>query len=454
MYNPEETIVALATPPGQGAIAVVRLSGPAAMSLLQPLVRSLNLSQVKGYRMHFLKLFDGDQVLDEALVSFFRAPKSYTGQDVVEISCHGSGFIVRRLIQLLQEHGARLAQPGEFTQRAFLSGKLDLAQAEAVADLIASETQLAHQSAMHQIRGGLSQQIAGLREKLIHFAALIELELDFGEEDVEFANRLELRQLVEEILATVRTLADSFRLGNAVKNGVSTVIAGKPNAGKSTLLNALLREEKAIVSEIPGTTRDFIEDVAMLGGIPFRFVDTAGLRQTDDRVESIGVARAYDKIRQAELVVYLFDAQTTTADELAEALAEIRSFGKPFLAVANKVDLLNQPLEARFPGLALVGIAAAQGRNLEALEQKLLEAVSLGQISSNTLITNARHHQALTDTAQSLEAVLRGLSDGTTSDFVALDIRHALKSLGQITGEIDIDRDILGTIFGHFCIGK
>lgn len=452
----EDTIIALATPPGRGAISVLRISGPEAIRVTARLFRGKPLEQQDTHTVHLGTLRDGEQILDEVLVTLFRGPKSYTGEHVVELSCHGSPFIVQQIIRTYLKQGIRYARPGEFTRRAFLNGKFDLAQAEAVADLISSDTEFAHATAMDQLRGGFSRQIRQLREELIHFASLIELELDFGEEDVEFADRAQLRQIIGKLQHSVQTLLASYDVGNVVKNGIPTVIVGKPNAGKSTLLNRLLNEEKAIVSEIPGTTRDFIEDELNIGGISFRFIDTAGLRHTEDKIEAIGVQRTHEKMQQASLIIYLFDVSQTTVSELFAEISKLEEMRKPFLAVANKIDLLpGGLLPEEFNAIPhLVAISAGQDFQVEQLKAKLLETVSLDRFhSGNAIVTNARHYESLTMTAKALEDVLTALEQRMSGDLLALDIRNALHYLGEITGQITTD-DLLANIFSKFCIGK
>jgi tRNA modification GTPase len=452
-----DTICALATPSGVGAIAVIRVSGPEAFPAVEKLFYGKNLREQPSHTIHFGTLRDphSSEVVDEVLVSVFKAPRSYTREDVIEISCHGSEFIIQKILRLLLQTGCRLAQPGEFTQRAFLNGQLDLAQAEAVADLIASDSEAAHRAAIHQIRGGFSREIADLRQKLIEFASLIELELDFGEEDVEFAQRDDLRRLIAQIQAVLKPLIDSFALGNVVKNGVPTVIAGKPNAGKSTLLNALLREERAIVSDIPGTTRDVIEDELVYDGVRFRLIDTAGLRHTTDTIEAIGVQRTLQQLDKAALIVYLLDAAEMPLDEVRTVDAELRERGTPYVLAANKVDKLTEDqlhsLHHSFPQ-SLLPLQANTGRGVPHLLEKLSGFVKR-ETRSGTLVTNLRHYQHLTATADALDRVVSGLDAGTTPDWLALDIRQALHHLGEITGQITTD-DLLATIFSKFCIGK
>jgi tRNA modification GTPase len=453
-----DTIVALSTPPGAGAIALVRLSGPDAIALTDDVFTGRRLRDQPGNTLHYGTIRDGARILDEVVVSLFRAPHSYTREDVVEISCHGSDYIVQQILGLLTRHGARLAEAGEFTKRAFLHGAFDLAQAEAVADLIASDSALSHQVAMQQMRGGFSQELRALRARLVQFAALLELELDFGEEDVEFADRTGLVALLQEVQALVRRLLRSFELGNVIKNGVTTVIAGKPNAGKSTLLNALLNEERAIVSAVAGTTRDLIEDEVSLDGIRFRFVDTAGLRETTDVVESIGVERTRKRVQQAAVLIYLVDITSSTP---AEVKAELEALNPgqviPTLVVGNKLDLASKAQIAAFRSLPdTVLVAASLGENLEELQAALLTRVrgeGLDQTGAATIVTNLRHARSLEATAAALDAVLTGLTIGTGTELLAADLRQALAALGEITGEISSD-DLLTSIFTQFCIGK
>jgi tRNA modification GTPase len=451
-----DTIVAVATATGVGAIAVIRLSGPEAITITNKVFKGKDLTLQASHTIHFGTIRDEAKVLDEVLVSLFVAPHSYTKENVVEISCHGSDFIVQQIVHLLLKHGARLANAGEFTKRAFLNGQFDLAQAEAVADLIASDSALSHEVAMKQMRGGFSQEIKRLRGELVHFASMIELELDFGEEDVEFANREQLRSLIDNIQRIIRELLKSFELGNVIKNGVPTVIVGKPNAGKSTLLNKLLNEEKAIVSDVPGTTRDFIEDELNIEGITFRFIDTAGLRETTDKVEAIGVERTMQKLSQSSLIMYLFDITEVTAAEVQEELDRLNPKKLPMVAVANKIDRAPTDKVAAFKSIEdLVTISAADGANLDELKQALVEKVNLGKLNtqSQTIVTNLRHMESLNKTYAALEDVLNDVSLGISNDLVAADIRRALYSLGEITGEVTTD-DLLDNIFTKFCIGK
>jgi len=453
-----DTIVALSTPSGQGAIAVIRLSGPEAITLTEKIFNGKKLTEQPSHTLHFGTIRDEGRVLDEVVISLFKAPHSYTKENVVEISCHGSDYIVSQIIKLTLKHGARLAQAGEFTKRAFLNGQFDLAQAEAVADLISSDSRLAHEVAMKQMRGGISQEIKNLRAQLIHFASMIELELDFSEEDVEFADRTALQTLIYNIQKLIRDLLKSFEFGNVIKHGVPVVIVGKPNAGKSTLLNVLLNEEKAIVSDVAGTTRDFIEDEISIEGISFRFIDTAGLRETTDKVEAIGVERTLKKVEEASLVIYLFDIATTTPAELAQEIQALTQAKNTLvLAVANKIDTVVgfSDLEAYRQIADIIAISASEKEGIETLKEKLLEKVRGSQLNTNdqTIVTNLRHYENLQQTYTALNDVLTGISSGISSDFLAADIRRALYALGQITGEITTD-DLLDNIFSKFCIGK
>ena len=452
----EDTIIAPATPQGAGAIGVIRLSGKNAIKLVNNVFNGKNLEKQKSHTIHFGTLRDGGKLLDEVLVSLFIAPKSFTGENVVEISCHGSNYIIRQIIQLFIRYGARPARAGEFTLRAFLNNKMDLSQAEAVADLIHADSEAAHHTALHQMRGGFSGKIKKLREELIHFASMIELELDFGEEEVEFADRNALQQLVNRLLEVIKTLIHSFDLGNVLKNGVPVVIAGKPNAGKSTLLNALLHEEKAIVSDIPGTTRDFIEDELIIDGISFRFIDTAGLRETTDAIESIGVARTHTKMKQAALILYLFDLTDGETAAMDKEIDQLKNTGVPFLKLGNKLDKVApaqvEALRAQHPDM--VFLSAKAPAQVEELKVHLLQLAAPDKSKhGDTVVTNVRHYNALLQTKHALQAVRKGIDSGITNDFVALDIRQALHYLGEITGEITTD-DLLANIFSKFCIGK
>ncbi|WP_210489025.1 tRNA uridine-5-carboxymethylaminomethyl(34) synthesis GTPase MnmE [Rufibacter aurantiacus] len=452
----KDTIVALSTAAGHGAIAVIRLSGPEAISIVQSVFKGKNLQNQASHTLHFGTIRDDEKILDEVVVSLFKGPNSYTKEDVIEVSCHGSPYITEQIIKLFLRKGARLAEAGEFTKRAFLNGQFDLAQAEAVADLIASDSALTHQVAMKQMRGGFSHEIKALRAQLIHFASMIELELDFSEEDVEFADRSALRRLISSLQRLITDLLQSFEMGNVLKNGVPTVIAGKPNAGKSTLLNALLNEEKAIVSDIPGTTRDVIEDEALISGIRFRFIDTAGLRETQDKVEAIGVARTKEQLQKASLVLYLFDLASTTPQEVQEEMSALDLPQVPSLLIGNKKDLASPEQLSTFSGLEnLVFISADTKEGLEKLKDALLEQVHANEAitGDRTIVTNLRHFQSLQKTSDALQEVLKGLDGGLTGDWLAADIRRCLFYLGEITGEITTD-DLLDNIFTKFCIGK
>lgn len=458
-----DTIAALSTPPGISAIGVIRLSGKTAITVVNSLFRGADLEQQASHTLHYGRIVSGEQVIDDVVVGIFRAPRSYTTEDVAEISCHGSPYILQKVLELLLAAGARLARPGEFTMRAFLNGRFDLAQAEAVADLIASETEMQQQLAIKQLKGGFTGDLKQLREQLIHFASLIELELDFSEEDVEFANRQQLRDLLENLQGRIGSLLRSFSYGNVVKNGVTTVIAGRPNAGKSTLLNTLLNEERAIVSEIAGTTRDVIEEKIVLDGILFRLIDTAGIREATDVIEQIGVARTFEKIAQASVLLYLFDAETATALEVCEDLGNLERENLRVVLVANKSDrceadelhrLLGEIREMSRPDLPIFTISALKKAHINELKDYLVDVVAGGKLMQDqTIVTNARHFQSLMDAQQSLAHALTGLDGGQSGDLLAQDIRHALHALGQITGDIT-NEDILDSIFTKFCIGK
>ena len=452
----DDTIVALSTPPGVGAIGVLRLSGKKSIDYVNNLFPSKDLHIQATHTLHVGSIKKEDKILDEVVVSIYRNPRSYTGEDVVEISCHGSSFVQDRIIRALLEEGARLAKPGEFTQRAFLNGKLDLTQAEAVADLIASNTEASQQSAIHTIRGGFSHDLKELREQLLKFSALIELELDFSQEDVEFADRGQLNQLIKDAALRTHILLDSFRLGNVIKNGVRVAIVGKPNAGKSTLLNTLLNENRAIVSEIAGTTRDTIEETLNIEGILFRVADTAGIRQhTADTIESFGVERSLEKMEQADIVVYLFDAGGEIKDiEIMQSSLEEK--GKTYLLVVNKIDAIDEgQSREKLNGLKdLIYISAKENKHIDQLRAALVHKVLEGKPEAEgTIITNARHYHALQQVAQSLQDIQIGLNDKLPGDLLSSDIRRCLHFLGEITGEITSE-DQLDYIFSKFCIGK
>lgn len=453
-----EPIAALATAPGVGAIAVIRVSGEGAIDLTNRIFKGKDLTKQPSHTAHFgtLRTREGS-LIDEVLVTVFQTPKSFTKEDVTEISCHGSDYIIRQILQRLTQEGVRLARPGEFTQRAFLNGQFDLIQAEAVADLIAADSEASHRAALHQLRGGFSKQLKVLRQQLIDFVALVELELDFGEEDVEFAKRDQLRGLMLDIRRVLRPLIDSFASGNAIKNGVPTVIVGKPNAGKSTLLNTLLNEEKAIVSEIPGTTRDVIEDELFIDGIRFRIIDTAGLRQTTDTIEAIGVERTRQQIEKASVVIYLFDVAETSLEEMRVIEQDLQTRTTPYLLVANKVDKVTTATLTDWQehfGDKLVAIQAISGLGIELMKMRLTDFVKGGvTLTDSALVTNARHMEHLTATDEALARAIGGLDSGVTADWLAMDLRIALRHLGELTGEITTD-DLLDSIFSRFCIGK
>ena len=449
-----DTIIALATPQGVGALAIIRLSGDKSIALTNSVFKGKDLEKVDSHTLHFGTIRDNERIIDEVLISVFKGTSSFTKEESIEISCHGSMLIVQEIIKLLVSRGVRLAKPGEFTQRAFLHGKFDLAQAEAVADLIHADSEAARKTALDQMRGGFSKDIKLLREELIHFASMIELELDFGEEDVEFANRDQLKELINKLLVKINALINSFDLGNVIKNGVPTVIAGKPNAGKSTLLNALLKEDKAIVSEIAGTTRDTIEDEINLGGVTFRFIDTAGLRDTTDTIEAMGVARAKEQMEKASLILFMLDLTTESLHEIETVKNELENQSIPYLLIGNKSDLLSKEQLTSLNGFNINFLSAKSGTGLTELEDTILEKVNAKALQTNdTVVTNLRHHQQLILTKESLDAVIKGIDSQITNDFVAQDIRHALHHLGEITGEISTD-DLLENIFRKFCIGK
>lgn len=454
-YITEDTIVALATSSGtNGAIAVIRVSGQHAIKITNEIFKGKNLLQQASHTIHFGTIRDGEEIIDEVLVSLFVAPNSYTRENSVEISTHNSKYIVERVVSLLIKKGARAARPGEFTLRAFLNGGMDLSQAEAVADLIASNSAASHQVAMQQMRGGFSNQLKSLREDLIHFASLIELELDFSEEDVEFANRDQLKNLINKIQVIVQKLIQSFEQGNVLKNGVPVVIAGKPNVGKSTLLNAFLNEERAIVSDIAGTTRDTIEDEINIHGVTFRFIDTAGIRETADVIEAKGVERTREKMKQARLIIYLFDPTQDKVEEVQAQLPEIERLQIPFVTIINKSDLLSEAQKAVYNVLNPLYISAKEQIGVEELKDELINRVRLGNLNTDdVMVTNIRHVEALQKTADSLERVIYGIDNPVTSDFLAMDIRQALYHLGEITGSVSTD-DLLDNIFSKFCIGK
>ena len=459
-----EIICAISTPPGMGAIAVIRLSGEGSIVLTDRVFTSpsgRNLTEASANTVHFGQIHAGEELLDEVLVTIFHAPHSFTGEESVEISCHGSVYIQQRLMELLLSEGARLAQAGEFTRRAFRNGKFDLSQAEAVADLIASSSRASHRVAMNQMRGGFARKLALLRDKLLQFVSLIELELDFSEEDVEFANRERLHELTDEIEEEIQTLVDSFRLGNAIKSGIPVAIIGETNAGKSTLLNLLLNEEKAIVSDIHGTTRDVIEDTVNMGGVTFRFIDTAGIRQTTDAIETLGIERTFRKIEQAAIVLWMIDMTTprTQIEALAASILPTLQ-DKQVILLFNKVDLVSEDVRVDFDTLfpeldsLRLFISAKQRHHTNQLQELLVEAAAIPSIGEgDVIVTNLRHYASLNSALEAIRRVKEGLEIGITHDFLSQDIRECMFYLGEITGQISTD-EILGNIFSKFCIGK
>jgi tRNA modification GTPase len=460
-----DTIIALATPAGVGAISVIRLSGKNSIDIVDSFFKSVkkgkSIKNQKTHTIHLGHIVQNDIVLDEVLVSVFKNPNSYTGENIVEISCHGSSFIQQEIIQLFLQNGCRMADNGEFTMRAFLNGKMDLSQAEAVADVIASNSAASHQMAIQQMRGGITNELKELRVQLLDFAALIELELDFSGEDVEFADRTKFKELVVKITFVLKRLIDSFSFGNAMKYGIPVAIIGEPNVGKSTLLNALLNEEKAIVSDIAGTTRDAIEDEIIIDGVAFRFIDTAGIRETEDIIENIGIKKAYEKADNAQLIIFLIDANKFIYNS-AKFLQEIETIKERFpnkrlLVIANKIDTLSchdtSILESEIDNLIL--LSAKNKTGIEALKSELTSLVNIGALSNNeTIVTNSRHFEALNNALTAISSVQKGIDLEIGTDLFSIDIRECLRHLGNITGEYDVDKDILGHIFGNFCIGK
>lgn len=450
-----DTIVAIATPPGQGAIGVIRVSGPQAIERVNALFKGKNLAEASTHTVHYGSIKEEGKILDDVVATVFREPKSYTGENVVELSCHGSPFVLRNVMEALLRQGVRHADAGEFTLRAFLNGKMDLSQAEGVADLIASESALSRDAAINQLRGGFSEKIRELREKLLHFSSMLELELDFSEEDVEFANRDELQELLDEVYSTINYLAESYHMGNVVKQGVSVVIAGRPNAGKSTLLNALLNDERAIVSDIPGTTRDVVEDTLHINGVNFRFSDTAGIRTSDDTIEKMGVERTMQNIEKGNLIIYLFDVQEVTPEQVQEDLQQL-ALDKPYFLVGNKIDQgLSDKAKTAYEQLGdVIFISSLQRENLDALRQQLIDKMAVDEsLTDKAMVTNLRHYQALQETLESIQSIKDNFEQGLSTDFITIDIRRALHTMGEITGEITTE-EILGNIFSKFCIGK
>lgn len=458
-----DTIIALATSQGNGAIAVIRISGSESQSLVHRFFKPLNKKELMPNKVQFGNLLDvDDKLIDEVLITYFKNPKSYTGEDSVEIFCHNSTYIIQRIIQtFIQTKKVRSAGAGEFTQRAFLNGKMDLSQAEAVADLIASENAASHQVALQQMRGGISNKLSELREKLINFTALLELELDFSEEDIEFANRTEFVNLITDLQVEINMLIRSFEYGNAIKNGIPVAIVGKPNAGKSTLLNSLLNEERAIVSDIAGTTRDTIEEQVTIDGIHFRFIDTAGIRETTDEIEQIGVQRALEKAKSAKILLYLYNQKENSAEEMIAHLEKMTRENVYIILVHNKIDKFNgyfeneldEVLKQQFP-YPIIAISAKETTALESLKKYMSETIQPENFANQIIVSNVRHVEELQNASDELHLANDGFEFGLSSELIAFHLRNVLKHLGNITGEIDVDKDILGTIFGKFCIGK
>jgi tRNA modification GTPase len=460
-----DTIIALATPSGVGAISVIRLSGEKSIDIVDAFFKSVrkrkSIKNQHTHTIHLGHIIINDHILDEVLVSIFKNPNSYTGENVIEISCHGSSFIQQEIIQLFLKNGCRMADNGEFTMRSFLNGKMDLSQAEAVADVIASNSAASHQMAIQQMRGGITNELKELRVQLLDFAALIELELDFSGEDVEFADRTKFKELVTTITFVLKRLIDSFAFGNAMKNGIPVAIIGEPNVGKSTLLNTLLNEEKAIVSDIAGTTRDAIEDEIIIDGVAFRFIDTAGIRETKDIIESLGLKKAYEKADNAQLIIFLIDSNKFNSSK-SEFLSEIEIFknrfpNKRLLVIANKVDTLSieqtTTLQSELENLIL--LSAKNKIGIDALKEELTSLVNIGALSNNeTIVTNSRHFEALNNALIAINSVQQGIDLEISTDLFSIDIRECLRHLGAITGDYDVDKDILGHIFSNFCIGK
>lgn len=456
MYQINDTIVALATPPGEGALGIIRLSGTDAIRIADKIFKGKRLADQASHTIHFGKIVDRDKIIDEVVVSLYKGPRSYTGEEVVEISCHGSNYLLEQVMTLCTRNGARMAKPGEFTLRAFLHGKMDLTQAEAVADLIASQSGAAHQAAIHNLRGGFSEDLKEMREQLIKFSALIELELDFSQEDVEFADRKQLYELIERLEEATTILIRSFQLGNVIRNGVSVAIIGKPNAGKSTLLNALLNEERAIVSDIAGTTRDTIEETLNINGVLFRLIDTAGIRQhSTDVIENMGMQRSRDVMKRADIVISLFDVRDTRMGEVATEMTNYENDSIKYLLVGNKVDEIGmEEATGKFGGLPVLFISAKQKENIHELKTSLYNLIVDGQVKQEgSIVTNARHYSALQEVLKSLKDVKQGMDQNLPGDLIALDIRRSLHYLGDITGEVTTE-DKLDYIFSKFCIGK
>lgn len=461
MLDNNSTIAAIATANGVGAIGVIRVSGKDAITIADKVFRGANLSQAKSHTLHYGHIYDGDKLIDEVVISLFRSPRSFTTEDSVEISGHGSPFVLEQILQILIRNGAKMAQPGEFTLRAFMHGRIDLSQAEAVADLIASNSDAGRELALQQMRGGFANELKTLRTQLIDFAALLELELDFSEEDVEFADRSDLINHVKQIQQVLGALKKSFQYGNAIKNGVAVALVGKPNAGKSSWINALTNDEISIVSTIAGTTRDKVEAQLNIEGVLFRLIDTAGIRITEDEIESIGVERAVQTIQKAELILYIFDISITSYEEFEKELKDIQEQNNkaPLIILANKYDLVEAEMKSvdeRFRRHEnLLFISAHKADDVSQLKEKMLTRINaLNSSESNHVVSNARHYEALQQAYQDVTQVLHAFDMQVTSELIAHDMRNAINSIGTITGEVDIDQDILGTIFGKFCIGK
>ena len=454
----QETIIALATPNGLGAISVIRISGNNSIEITEKLFKSNKnklLSNQKSHTVHLGHIMKGNHELDEVLITLFKGPYSYTGENTIEISCHGSTYIQKEIINLFIDNGIRIANPGEFTLRAFLNGKMDLNQAEAVADLIASENEGSHKLAMQQMKSGFSNDLKKLRAELLHFSSMIELELDFSQEDVEFAERNDFKNLTNKIKSELKILIDSFQSGNVLKNGISVAIAGKPNAGKSSLLNTLLNEDKAIVSDIPGTTRDSIEDSLIINGINFRFIDTAGLRETNDVIESKGIEKTKEKIKKAKILLYLFDINDTNINEIKNSLDSFRRDDLSIILVRNKIDLKinNKNFLNDLKKLELIEISATEKKSVLKLKERLIDEVNLLNPYTDVIISNSRHYEALKKALKAIEEVNKGLKENISGDLLSVDIRRSIEFLAEITGEITND-DVLGNIFANFCIGK